>query len=320
MNADSPPSAHVAAPGTEKPRRFRPKLRYELIGCGLHGHEILGTDASALRPEDDLFARESGGLRWYRCLRCDSWVALPPPDQAARKYPPARDEITLPLRGKPLRDRYVLRLIAVDRALHFLILSALAAAVFLFADNRAALDAEFTRILNDLQGGVGGPMTNSRRGIVHDLRTLFAVSITNLYLAGAAIAAYAVLEGVEAVGLWFAQRWAEYLTFVATIVFLPYEIDELIKSVTALKLVALIINLAVAAYLLYAKRLFGVHGGGRAERAEREVDTGWTAIERATPRGTPEPLLPDPRVSRQRRAGRRGRPTAAAWPARGHPA
>src|SRR6516162_7841203 len=320
MDADTPPSAHVAAPGTEKPRRFRPKLRYELISCGLQGHEILGTDAAALRPEDELFARESGGLRWYRCLRCDSWLALPPPEQPATKYPPERGEITLPLRGKPLRDRYVLRLIAVDRALHFLILSALAAAVFLFADNRDALDAEFTRILNDLQGGVGGPMTNSGRGIVHDLRTLFAVSITNLYLAGVAIAAYAGLEGVEAVGLWFAKRWAEYLTFVATIVFLPYEIHELIKSVTALKLVALIINLAVAAYLLYAKRLFGVHGGGRAERAEREVDTGWTAIERATPRGTPEPLLPHPRVSRQRRAGRRGRLTAAAWPARGNPA
>ncbi len=299
MNADTPRSAHAAAPGTEKPRRFRPKLRYELIGCGLHGHEILGTDAAALRTEDELFARESGGLRWYRCMRCDSWVALPPPEHPARKYPPARDEITLPLRGKPLRDRYVLRLIAVDRALHFLILSALAAAVFLFADNRAALNAEFTRILNDLQGGVGGPMTNSRHGIVHDLRTLFAVSITNLYLAGAAIAAYAGLEGVEAVGLWFAKRWAEYLTFVATIVFLPYEVDELIKSVTALKLVALIINLAVAVYLLYAKRLFGVHGGGRAERAERDEDTGWAPIERATPKGTPEPRLPDVTVSRR---------------------
>ena len=117
MDADSPPSAHVAAPGTEKPRRFRPKLRYELISCGFQGHEILGTDASALRPEDELFARESGGLRWYRCLRCDSWVALPPPEQPATKYPPERGEITLPLRGKPLRDRYVLRLIAVDRAL-----------------------------------------------------------------------------------------------------------------------------------------------------------------------------------------------------------
>jgi uncharacterized membrane protein (DUF2068 family) len=290
MDANTPPSAHVAPPGTEKPRRFRPKLRYELIGCGLHGHEILGTDAAALRAEDELFARESGGLRWYRCMRCDSWVALTPPDQPARKYLPSREEITLPLRGKPLRDRYVLRVIAVDRAVHFLVLGALAAAVFLFADNRAALDAEFTRILNDLQGGAGGPMTTSNHGIVHDLRTLFAVSITNLYLLGAAIAAYAGLEGVEAVGLWYGKRWAEYLTFVATIVFIPYEIHELIKSVTALKVVALVINLAIAVYLLYAKRLFGLRGGGRVERAEREADTGWTAIERATPRATPQPV------------------------------
>ena len=34
------------APGTEPPRRYRPRLRYELIGCGLHGHELLGTDAA----------------------------------------------------------------------------------------------------------------------------------------------------------------------------------------------------------------------------------------------------------------------------------
>jgi uncharacterized membrane protein (DUF2068 family) len=290
MNADTPKSAHLAAPGTEKPRRFRPKLRYELIGCGLHGHEILGTDAAALRPEDELFARDSGGLRWYRCLRCDSWLALTPPQHPARKYPPARDEIMLPLRGKPLRDRYVLRLIALDRILHFLVWSALAAAILLFASDRAALDAEFTRILYALQGGAGGPMRTSNHGIVHDLQYVFAVNIRNLYLVGAAVAAYAVLAGVEAVGLWFAKRWAEYLTFVAIIVFLPIEVGELIKSVTWIKVLALVINLAVAAYLLYAKRLFGARGGGRAERAEREADTGWTPIERATPKSTPEPL------------------------------
>ena len=292
MNASTPPSAHLAAPGTEKPRRFRPRLRYELIDCGLHGHEILGTDASTLRPEDELFARESGGLRWYRCMRCDSWVALTPPDHPTRKYPPSRDEIVLPLRGKPLRDRYVLRLIAIDRAIHFLVLSALAVAVFLFADNRNALDAEFTRILNDLQGGAGGPMATSRLGIVHDLQYLFAVRIENLYLAGVAIAAYALLEGVEAVGLWLGKRWAEYLTFVATIVFIPYEIYELLKSVTTLKVVALVINVAIAVYLLYAKRLFGLRGGGKVERAEREADTGWPAIERATPASIPEPTAP----------------------------
>ena len=75
-----------------------------------------------------------------------------------------------------------------------------------------------------------------------------------------------------------------------TIVFVPYEIYELIKSVTALKVVALVLNLAVAVYLLLAKRLFGLRGGGKAERAQHDVDIGWPAIERATPGTTPERL------------------------------
>jgi len=281
-------SAPTAAPGTERPRRYLPKLRYELIGCGLHGHELLGTDAAELRDGDHLFARESGGLRWYRCLRCDSWVVLSPPGRPARRYPPSREEVTLPLRGRPLRDRYVLRLIAIDRVLHFLVLSSLAAAVFLFAGHKAALNADFTRILHDLQGGLGGPMAGSRHGIVHDLQRLFAVQLRNLYLLGTAIAAYAALEGVEAIGLWLGRRWAEYLTFVATVVFVPYEIYELTKSVTSLKVLTLVINVAIVAYLLFSKRLFGLRGGGRAERAEYDADVGWPAIERATPEPLPD--------------------------------
>ena len=210
------------------------------------------------------------------------------PDQQTRKYPPSRDEITLPLRGKPLRDRYVLRVIAVDRAVHFLVLGGLAAVVLLFADHRDTLNQDFTRILKDMQGGLGGPVASSNHGIVHDLQYLFAISIRNLYLVGAAITGYAVLEGVEAVGLWLGKRWAEYLTFVATIVFVPYEIYELLKSVTALKVVALVINLAIAVYLLYAKRLFGLRGGGKVVQAEHDADTGWPAIARATPRTIPE--------------------------------
>jgi uncharacterized membrane protein (DUF2068 family) len=281
----------MAAPGTERPRRYRPKLRYELIGCGLHGHELLGTDAAELRPEDGLFAREAGGLRWYRCLRCDSWMALSPPDRPAVKHPPSRSQVTLPLRGRPLRDRYILRLIAIDRLIHFLVLSALAAAVFLFASNKAALNADFTRILKDLQGGLGGPVNNTNHGILHDLQRLFAVNVTNLYLVGAAVAAYAALEGVEAVGLWLARRWAEYLTFIATIVFVPYEIYELTKSISALKVLALVINVAIVIYLLVAKRLFGLRGGGRAERAEHERDAGWAPIERATPDAAASPSM-----------------------------
>ena len=205
------PDAPLAPPGTERPRRYRPKLRYELIDCGLHGHELLGMDAARLRDEDALFAREGDGLRWYRCLRCDSWVALSPPAEPSVPYPPRRDDVMLPLRGRALRDRYVLRLIALDRVLHFLVLTALAVALFLFARNRAVLNEDFARILSDLQGGVGGPVNSSSHGVVHDLRRLFAVNITNLYLLAAAAAAYAALEGTEAVGLWLGRRWAEYL-------------------------------------------------------------------------------------------------------------
>lgn len=277
-------------PGTERPRRYRPQLRYELIGCGLHGHELLGTDAASLRPEDDVFAREADGLRWYRCLRCDAWVALSPPTEPTAQLPPSREEVILPLRGRPLRDRYVLRLIALDRVLHFLVLSALAAALFLFAGDRAALDADFTRILADLQGGLGGPQHDSNRGVVYDLQRLFAVNITNLYLAATAVAAYAALEGVEAVGLWRGRRWAEYLTFLATVVFVPYEVYELAKGFSALKVITLVVNVAIVAYLLAAKRLFGLRGGGRAVRAEHDADTGWGPIDRATPgRSRPEP-------------------------------
>src|SRR5262249_15664321 len=81
-------------------------------------------------------------------------------------------------------------------------------------------------------------------------------------------------------------------TFVATIVFIPYEIDELIKGVTTLKVLAFIINVAVAVYLLYAKRLFGLPGGGKAEHAEREADTGWPAVVRSTPHRTPQRSAP----------------------------
>ncbi len=276
-------TGNLAPPGTEKTRRYVPKLRYELLSCALNGHLLLGTDAAELRPEDELFAREDDGLRWYRCMRCDSWLALAPPEHPARKYPAPRDEVELPLRGRALRDRYVLRLIAIERVFHFLVLGALGAAILLFANNRDVLNQDFTSILKNLQGGLGGPVATSSHGIVHDLRHLFVISITSLYLVGVAVAAYGVLEGVEAVGLWLGKRWAEYLTFIATNVFVPYEIYELTKSVSALKVVALVLNLAVAVYLLLAKRLFGLRGGGKAERAAYDADVGWSAIERATP-------------------------------------
>jgi predicted membrane protein DUF2127 len=74
---------------------------------------------------------------------------------------------------------------------------------------------------------------------------------------------------------------------VATCVFLLYEIYELSRSVTPFKVVAFAVNIAIAAYLLWAKRLFGLRGGGEADEAERRRDLGWDALERTAPRVTP---------------------------------
>lgn len=271
-------------PGTQRPRLFRPRFHWELLVCGLRGHELIGTDATRLRPEDQLYAFERDGLRWYRCVRCDSWLPLPPPDRPKREAPPARDEIELPLRGKALRDKVVLRIIAIDRAIHFIVLAALAVAVALFASHRLRLRHVFYRIVNAVQGSSAGPSHTIHGGLLHGLAYVVDLSSRTLYAVAAAATAYAILEGAEAVGLWYQRRWAEYLTFVATLVFLPYEIYELSKSVTVIKVGALAINLLIAAYLLFAKRLFGLRGGGAAEEQARAFDVGWAALERTAPR------------------------------------
>lgn len=283
------PSELKAAPGTEhahegEQRRRRRRWSYELISCGINGHELVGTDAEEIRPEDSIFVRDAGAEhRWYRCLRCDSWLMLPAPATPARKHPPAREDISIPLRGRPLRDKFVLRLIAVDRALHFVVLAALAIVIFLFLSHRAQLRGEYYRIINALHGSLGGPTTGSRSTILADIGKVLSLRASSLQLLGLVVLAYAILEGVEAVGLWYRRRWAEYLTFIATSVLLVPEVYEIAHRVTVLKVIALVINLLVVAYLLSAKRLFGFRGGGKADRAALERDSGWQALEERLP-------------------------------------
>jgi hypothetical protein len=102
------------------------------------------------------------------------------------------------------------------------------------------------------------------------------------------------MEGVEAVGCGRAAGGRNTLTFVATVVFVPYEVYELTKGISALKVLALVVNLAIVAYRLVVKRLFGLRGGGKAERAGHDADTGWASIEQATPVPSAQPQPGDP--------------------------
>jgi uncharacterized membrane protein (DUF2068 family) len=67
---------------------------------------------------------------------------------------------------------------------------------------------------------------------------------------------YSALFMTEGIGLSLGKRWAEYLTIVSTASLLPIELYEIAKHTTIGKLVALVINLAVVAYLIFELRRF----------------------------------------------------------------
>ncbi len=257
-----------------------PANRFELLTCAFQGHVLAGVGAARITAEDALIAREEGGLRWHRCLRCDAWIPSPVPDEPTMDRVPPREAIEVPVRGRQLRDRWVLRLIALDRAFHVLLLGSVGLLALLAAGHERQLRRAYNQIMDSLAGGPGA--SGTVHGFLGHFQHYLSVNPTHLVEVGIAALAYAALEAVEMVGLWFAKRWAEYLTFVATIVFIPIEVAELVRSVTVLKLLTFAINVAIALYLLLAKRLFGLRGGHRAVVALREADGGWRGIELAT--------------------------------------
>jgi uncharacterized membrane protein (DUF2068 family) len=68
---------------------------------------------------------------------------------------------------------------------------------------------------------------------------------------GFATFAYSALALTEGVGLLLEKVWAEYLTLVLTISFLPWELFELVRRPNLFRFALLVINLLVLAYLVW---------------------------------------------------------------------
>ena len=83
-----------------------------------------------------------------------------------------------------------------------------------------------------------------------------AANITNtrlLWLAAFALL-YAAIRWVEAYGLWLEKRWAEWLAVLSGAIYVPAELYELARGANALKLVLLVINICIVAYMIRALR------------------------------------------------------------------
>jgi uncharacterized membrane protein (DUF2068 family) len=61
---------------------------------------------------------------------------------------------------------------------------------------------------------------------------------------------YAALLSLEGIGLLLRKRWAEYFTIIMTGSLIPLEIYEIARRVTLVKIILIILNVAIVAYLV----------------------------------------------------------------------
>jgi len=249
--------------------------------CGLHGHATYAPTEPALAAR--LQASTPSGHAW-RCLRCGAYVLGPPQSSG-----PA-DAAPIVLRSKALRDTFVLRFLAVDRFIRGVLLVALAYGIWRFDGSRIALRQvlnSFLPAVEPLAYKFGVDLEDT--SAVRLLQQAFAVRHSTLLLVALGVLAYGILELVEGYGLWFKKRWGEYVAVVATSLFVPVEIHEIMVLVSWLRVSALIINLFAVAYILWTKRLFGFRGGRAAFEAERRNDS-LLELEHAATEGVQAPV------------------------------
>jgi uncharacterized membrane protein (DUF2068 family) len=231
--------------------------RWELVTCALGGHVTYAPDEEALA--DRLSGKTGLGEVW-RCLRCGEFTLGEP---HARGH---AEDAPMIMRGKALRQAIIIRALAVERLFRAVVIGLAAYAVWEFRGARGAIQATLDR---DLPIFRDAGFKVDQMTVVHELEKALAAKPSTLALWTLMLALYALIEVVEAVGLWLLKRWGEYFAVVATSVFLPLEIHDLTKGITMTRVVTFTINVAAVIYLVVSKRLFGVRGGRKAYDEER---------------------------------------------------
>ena len=239
----------------------RRRYDWNLRSCGRHGHVTYRPSEQELA--DRISTETTVGQAW-RCLRCGDFVLGEPHGSG-----PAEDA-PIVLRGRALKDAFVIRILAAERFVRGLLLVALAYGVYKFDGAKDALQQVFTQylpLLHPISQKIGVNLQDA--GPVKLIEKALHAHHSTLLLVAAGVLAYGALELLEGVGLWLLKRWGEYVAVVGTSIFLPLEIYELIEKITWLRIGALIVNVFLVVYLVWTKRLFGVRGGHRAFEAER---------------------------------------------------
>jgi uncharacterized membrane protein (DUF2068 family) len=238
-------------------RKDRGINRWELLTCALAGHITYAPNEEALANR---LSGNTGLGEVWRCLRCGEFTLGEPAGRGRAEDAP------MIMRGKALRQSIIIRALAAERIFRAVVIALAAYAVWKFRGVRGAIQDTLDR---DLPIFRAAGFKVDQMTVVHELEKALTAKPSTLALLTLLLAAYALLEVVEGVGLWLLKRWGEYFAVVATSVFLPLEIHDLAKGITMTRLVTFSINVAAVIYLLVSKRLFGLRGGRKAYDEER---------------------------------------------------
>lgn len=236
-------------------------MDWNLRSCSRSGHVTYAADEPNFRAK--LTATTPLGEAW-RCLRCGTYVLGPALSSGSA------DDAPVLLRGRALRSAFILRLLAIERWIRGAVVFLLGLAVLRLKSTQVSLKQLFDRDLSSLRPFFDQIHFNvSDSATVHSVEKVLDAKPSTLNLVGGFLIFYGLLQVAEGIGLWLLKRWGEYFAVVATSLFVPLEVYELVEKVTWLRIAALLVNLAAVAYLLLSKRLFGLRGGHAAYQAQQ---------------------------------------------------
>ncbi len=141
-------------------------------------------------------------------------------------------------------------------------------AILLFRLSRPEAGAEFAEWLGAL------PIATGHQFVSRAIHGMLGLEPHTIGLFGVVALIYAVLYAIEGYGLWENARWAKYLTVISTSLFIPFELWEIFKHVAPMKIVTLIINLLIVAYLIHLLRqeIAAEHAGAKSRaKSDKKV-------------------------------------------------
>lgn len=77
---------------------------------------------------------------------------------------------------------------------------------------------------------------------------------SKLWLLAALALTYSCMRFIEAYGLWHNRAWAKWVAVLSGAIYVPFELYELSRGPGGVKLAALVLNVAVVAYMVHSIR------------------------------------------------------------------